>query len=215
MQTPDWDIALLRLINLDWRNTALDWLMPFISSDFLFYLLLAAGAVGFLYLRRFRISGRGLALAVIFCLAAPLVNDVLVDFVKQEAGRARPYQSLPLVYGYDREAAVWEQNPGDYQPGGEDEPDSFYSGHASGFMALSLAVMLCFPPLRSWFWLAPLLVGYSRIYMGRHYPSDVLVGWLAGAMVAVVLWLVWRKLCPRTFAWLKEDGARKINAAAG
>ncbi len=207
MQTPDWDIALLRLINQDWRNPGLDWLMPFVSGEF-FHVLLGAAVLIFLCRRHFRISGRGVAIAIAFCALVTLANDVLVDFVKQEAGRARPVHALPLVYGYNRAASVWTQTPAAYQPDNEEERDSFYSGHASAFMALSLALMLCFPPLRSWLWLAPLLVGYSRIYLGRHYPTDVLLGCLAGAVLVLICWLAWRRFSPRTFAWLTEAGEK-------
>ncbi|HEX8363085.1 MAG TPA: phosphatase PAP2 family protein, partial [Longimicrobium sp.] len=62
---------------------------------------------------------------------------------------------------------------------------SFPSGHAMGSMALVAALAVLAWPTR-WRWWAivvggafTFVVGLSRVYLGVHYPSDVLAGWLA------------------------------------
>jgi len=42
------------------------------------------------------------------------------------------------------------------------------------------------------------LIGCSRVYMGVHYPTDVLAGWAAGLVWALTCWLIARKSTPRT-----------------
>ncbi len=67
---------------------------------------------------------------------------------------------------------------------------SFPSGHAMGSMAVVLALVILAWPTR-WRWpvivlgtVFVVLVGISRVYLGVHYPSDVLAGW--GAALAWV-----------------------------
>jgi undecaprenyl-diphosphatase len=61
---------------------------------------------------------------------------------------------------------------------------SFPSGHTGNAFALATVISNQYPRLRIPLYLGATLVGISRIYLGRHYPSDVLVGAAIGTLTA-------------------------------
>lgn len=76
------------------------------------------------------------------------------------------------------------------------------SGHSS--TAVGIWGMLASQVKKPWAWvvaiLVMLLIGLSRMYLGVHFPIDVLLGWLLGA---IILWLILRLWNPIA-AWLKR-----------
>ncbi len=92
---------------------------------------------------------------------------------------------------------------------------SFPSGHSmmSAIVYLTLAVILV--PVLKRFWLrlyvlgcAVLLtglIGISRVYMGVHYPTDVLAGWTAGLVWAIACSLIAKSIPMKTITPTKAD----------
>ena len=102
-----------------------------------------------------------------------IVSHLIVHVIKRVANRPRPYITLKNV----DEAKI------------PFEPYSFPSGHTTA--AFSLAITLRFyTPIWEWecFLLAiASLVGISRVYLGVHYPSDILIGGLVGTVCAYLI----------------------------
>lgn len=103
-------------------------------------------------------------------LAILICSHLVVQLVKRTVSRPRPSRVTDCVT-----LVV--------------EPDqfSFPSGHSAAAMAVAVGYALAFPSLAVPLVLAALLVGASRVFLGVHYPGDVLVGQLISVVTAVAL----------------------------
>ncbi len=186
---PTLDLHLLAAINGRARAPLLDALLPLFSDIWPLWVVLAAGALYLILIRR--VTWRKLAgLALVLGLAAGLA-DMSCNIVKDACGRLRPYQSVDGTHFFtpDRQWIVIEQpNPA---PGARGS--SFPSAHAATTMALATALILS-RTTRAWIVLLPLCVGWSRIYVGKHFPLDVAAGWALGALCGLAAWLILRWL---------------------
>ena len=110
-----------------------------------------------------------------------LVTDQLANFFKYGIQRPRPCYD-PELESMTRLVKAW--------CGGK---FSFYSAHASNSMAVAAYFFLVFSKWRNTLGIFLLLwaicVGYSRIYIGVHYPLDVLFGMGIGTLMG---WLFYK-----------------------
>ena len=129
---------------------------------------------------------RGRWRAAIALIVAYAITDATVAIVKLIVSRPRPDASLTEAGGF-----------------------SFPSGHSAmsmvvyGCLAFALArAVRGFPRVAFALAGAALVVaiGLSRIYLGVHYPSDVVAGWTTGAAILIVTWMLAGRLRPRTTA---------------
>lgn len=66
---------------------------------------------------------------------------------------------------------------------------SFPSDHAAVAMSLAMIIFLWSPRVGIWFVILAALIGVARIFAGVHYPSDVIIGLMLGAIIG---WFIHR-----------------------
>ncbi len=185
------DLHLLYLINQTWSRPWLDPVMARVS-DFgtAAKCLLALAVVLALVFGKFR--GRLLVVMMSACL---LIGDGLIDWgFKLGIHRPRPSETEPHL----RVLSVY--GVGESVPHRVTRGRSYTSGHACNNVALAMVGCAIFGrwALPLWPWAA--LVSYSRIYVGAHYPSDIVGSWLVAILYAFFIlkaaeWL-WQRFAP-------------------
>jgi membrane-associated phospholipid phosphatase len=99
-----------------------------------------------------------------YVLISVAVSGLISNIFKRAIGRPRPE-----LFG---EHGLFSFNPFKHSA----DYESFPSGHATTSGAFWAALALLFPPLRWPLLLVGLYLALTRIFVGAHYPSDVLVG---------------------------------------
>jgi undecaprenyl-diphosphatase len=126
------------------------------------------------------LARRNVAFSVAFTALCVWTADLLSLAVKLATGRPRPFETIPAADPLIG-ATVGQSMP---------------SGHAATSFAGAVVLTYMLPRGAPLFFLLAAAIGFSRVYVGVHYPSDVLVGALLGTLVALALIGVFRLLRP-------------------
>lgn len=183
------DVTPFRFVNSSLSNPFFDKLMPFVSNSPWFACLLFAVAIVMIC----KGGARGRVCALMLLLTLCLGNWLVCDPIKNAVERARPFHTLP--------GAILRIGMG--------SSFSMPSSHAANWFSATVVLMIYYR--RSVCLMLPMavLVSFSRIYNGVHYPSDVLVGAVLGAGYSVaIIWLfdtLWQSLGPRWFPLWKQQ----------
>lgn len=176
----------------DWEMRLMEWLQAVVGTEgFGFWLLsnlsalgeqlLLVAIMGFLYWGLSKEFGKYVGLNV-------LMANVWNPMIKNIVLRLRPYfvpgYNVKLLRLIDESAAAEDVAAQGY---------SFPSGHSCNAVT-AYGSLAAHEKKRKFLWILavviPLLVGLSRVYVGAHYPTDVLGGWVLGIIIVMLIpWL--------------------------
>jgi len=160
------DTALFHFINRSLGNSFFDWLMPNLSGNSWFIPAALLAVIGVLCFG----STRARICALLIILVVAIGDPLVVNTIKKTIERPRPCIAL---------------FPDVVERVGCTETGSMPSAHSANWGAMAMVIFLFYR--RSLWIMGPLAlsIGFSRIYNGVHYPSDVLAGLILGAGYAV------------------------------
>lgn len=182
------EVRVFRLLNEKAANPVLDFIMP-IVTDFrrsrIALILVWAALVLFGGNR-----GRWVALMLIPLVAA--TDQLSASVIKPLVGRSRPCEvlgSIHLWYGLEG----WITTPAEVVRSYKSS-FSFPSSHATNITGAMLFLGLAFRKTLLPLLIVAVLVSWSRVYIGVHWTSDIIVGMALGALLGWLAWTLFREL---------------------
>ena len=168
------DRSLFLLIN-SWHSVLLDDVMYYISQMWIFVPLY----IYWLYLVYRKEGFKKLLVLLAFTGLLILLTDQTSNQTKHAVKRYRPSHNTEIM---KQVHTVNDYRGGQY---------GFFSGHASNSFGIATLLFFMLASRPMWFRLICFLwaglTAYSRIYLGVHYPSDILVGTLVGVIWGLII----------------------------
>lgn len=180
------DQHMFEMINHTWQSTVLDAVMVFLSAKLPWAILLVFWIAYLIKRRHWQI----LRFLLVCGLVVGLADFTAHTFLKPFFGRIRPCKVLETVRIIDGCAGTY----------------SFPSNHATNAAVVVTLIWAFAPGPFAWFaTVMAFLVGLSRVYLGVHYPLDILAGFVYGSLIGSVFTIIFRRFSRTPRSWSKSS----------
>jgi membrane-associated phospholipid phosphatase len=169
-----WDYKLFHIIHVQLQSIVLDSVLPFIRNKYFWgplYLFFAVHAYE-------KFGNKGIMWMIYFLVAFGLTDFICASVLKPLIHRVRPCND---VMWYDVHRHIVPISSG----------FSFPSNHAANHFALatfiSISCKAYYPRLKSFVYFWAFLIAFAQVYVGVHYPIDVIGGAILGIWLGYIV----------------------------
>ena len=170
------DLILFNFINQTLSNPLFDWIMPLFDKP--------KGWIPFILIFWFYMAYSDKKNRKTLLILVPLIiliGDQLGGFIKDFGLRDRPWFALGVEYV-------------NHLGGNGGKHASFPSNHALNVSAMAFLFTYIYPKFKYYCWGFALIIMFSRVYIGVHYPLDIFAGFTIGIFISLSIILLYKRI---------------------
>ena len=166
------DKQIMVFLNKTISNPIFDFIMPIITNQnfLVFFGLILIGYLAYFGGKRGRIT------IIVLLIAASLSDAICFQIIKPWVGRIRP------SYEFYEYINLLVSKGGKY---------SFPSNHAANSFVFATVISYFYEKNKTFLYILASSIAFSRVYVGVHYPLDIIIGSIIGYIISWIILSMW------------------------